>query len=105
MDVQPHESRTLPAAGRRVVGRFDADHDPAGRPLERRAIQVGLRGEALRRFADRIVAIEDITPFVAEQRSNPRPLVPVEAIYPVTDPEVRRRLGLSASAADAPESG
>src|SRR5262249_7832347 len=30
---------------------WDPDHDPAGKPLERRAIQLGLRGEALQRYS------------------------------------------------------
>ena len=48
---------------------WDPDHDPAGRPLERRAVQLGLRGEALRRYGERdVVSIEDIAPFVIEQR-------------------------------------
>jgi hypothetical protein len=47
---------------------WDPDHDPKGGKLERRALQLGLKGEALQQFAtDWIVAIEDITPFVLEQ--------------------------------------
>ncbi|KAI8146712.1 hypothetical protein BJV82DRAFT_478763, partial [Fennellomyces sp. T-0311] len=39
--------------------------------LERRAIQLGLRGETLRRYASEwIVSIEDITPYVEEMRSR-----------------------------------
>jgi hypothetical protein len=29
---------------------WDPDHDPAGRPLTRRAVQIGIRGAALKRF-------------------------------------------------------
>lgn len=48
---------------------WDPDHDAHGEKLERRAIQLGLRGEALREFATKcIVSIEDITPFVKEQK-------------------------------------
>jgi len=47
---------------------WDPDHDPFGRKLTRRAIQLGLRGDTLRAFAtDWIVSIEDITPFVQAQ--------------------------------------
>lgn len=47
---------------------WDPDHNPKGGKLERRALQLGLKGEALQQFAtDWIVAIEDITPFVLEQ--------------------------------------
>lgn len=50
---------------------WDPDHDPSGTPVERRAVQLGLRGEALRRYGGQeLIAIEDITPFVAEQRER-----------------------------------
>jgi hypothetical protein len=44
---------------------WDPDHDPNGNKLERRAVQLGLRGEILRKFAaEWIIEIEDITDFV-----------------------------------------
>jgi hypothetical protein len=47
---------------------WDPDHDPFGRKLTRRAIQLGLRGATLRAFAtDWVASIEDITPFVQAQ--------------------------------------
>ncbi len=47
------------------------DHDPNGNCLERRAVQLGLRGETLRRFGQsELISIEDITSFVIEQREN-----------------------------------
>jgi hypothetical protein len=47
---------------------WDPDHDPFGRKLTRRAIQLGLRGATLQAFAtDWVVSIEDITPFVQAQ--------------------------------------
>lgn len=50
---------------------WDPDHDPSGTPVTRRAIQLGLRGETLRRFGtDEALHIEDISDFVSEQRSN-----------------------------------
>lgn len=50
---------------------WDPDHDPKGRPLERRAIQLGLRGHALRRYGgEALLGVEDITSFVAEQRAH-----------------------------------
>lgn len=76
-------------AGSRVRLQWDPDHDPHGNPLSRRAIQLGLRGEVLRRYAlDWPVEIEDVTGFVAEQREVLRAgrtdelLVPVEEPYP-----------------------
>ena len=50
---------------------WDPDHDPAGRPVERRAVQLGLRGRALRGYGEsELVAIDDVTEFVAEQRNH-----------------------------------
>lgn len=49
---------------------WDPDHDPYGNKLDRRAIQLGLRGNVLRQFAtDRVRSIEDITPFVKQQKT------------------------------------
>jgi hypothetical protein len=72
---------------------WDPDHDPAGRKLPRRAVQLGLRGPMLAEYACP-VAIDDITALVREQHENPALLAPLEDVYPVTDPETRRRLGL-----------
>lgn len=47
---------------------WDPDHCPNGRPLGRRAVQLGLRGDILSRFGtEEIISIEDITPFVLAQ--------------------------------------
>ncbi|MCB0399092.1 MAG: DUF4291 domain-containing protein [Winogradskyella sp.] len=47
---------------------WDPDHDPYGAKLERRAIQIGIRGKEVVSYAkDDILEIEDITPFVKEQ--------------------------------------
>ncbi len=81
---------------------WDPDHDPAGDNVERRAIQLGIRGAFLRQYGRGgwIDRIEDITPFVAEQRQlaqahNFAPLrTPLEHPYPVPDPAVRERLQL-----------
>jgi hypothetical protein len=52
---------------------WDPDHDPSGKPLVRRAVQIGLRGSALRRYAEQeVVSIEDITPLIREQREHLR---------------------------------
>ena len=69
---------------------WDPDHDPAGIRLDRRAIQLGLRGEVLRHFGrEWLVEIEDISEFVRAQRQTnlSRPysnlLTPRERVYPV----------------------
>ena len=50
---------------------WDPDHDPHGRPVERRAVQLGLRGAVLARYAREWVRrIEDITPLVREQHAR-----------------------------------
>lgn len=47
---------------------WDPDHDPFGRKLERRAIQIGLRNEFIRSFAkEDIIMIENISGFVKDQ--------------------------------------
>jgi hypothetical protein len=80
---------------------WDPDHDPSGAKVERRAIQLGLRGNALARYArEWILRIEDISPFVAQQRPYARPaaydrlLIPRERVYPVADGDVAARLGV-----------
>jgi Domain of unknown function (DUF4291) len=49
---------------------WDPDHDIFGDKLERRAIQLGLKGNILEKFAKKMInKIENITPFVKEQKS------------------------------------
>ena len=79
---------------------WDPDHSPTGNKEERRAIQLGLRGETLRQFAlEWTVRIDDITPQVLAQRENigrrERLQTPEEHIYAVTDPDTRARIRLS----------
>ncbi len=79
---------------------WDPDHSPTGVKLARRAIQLGLRGQTLAAYAkDWIIWIEDISEFVREQHQNisdfDRLIVPMETIYPVTDPLVATRLQIS----------
>jgi Domain of unknown function (DUF4291) len=72
---------------------WDPDHDPHGAKLERRAIQLGLRDEALAQYVHTwIIEIEDISDFVAEQRSVLQAnadfsqlRTPSEAVYPHQD--------------------
>jgi Domain of unknown function (DUF4291) len=87
-------------AGSSVRLQWDPDHNPAGGKVERRAIQLGLRGEMLAGYArEWIVRVEDVSAFVEEQRPCARPsyarlVVPREEVYPVADAAVARRLGL-----------
>lgn len=73
-----------------VLKQWDPDHDPMGSKCERRAIQLGLRGSMLARYAkDWIIDIQDISEFVREQGENARPdkydslVIPKEELYPV----------------------
>ena len=81
---------------------FDPDHNPSGAPVERRAIQLGLRGEILAKYArEWLLGIEDVSEFVREQSQHARSpydrlITPKEEVYPVNDPEVAARLGLTA---------
>lgn len=72
-----------------VRSQWDPDHNPYGHPLYRRAIQLGLRGNAVEKYVrEWIVEIEDITDFVNEQRhfvTRPnihRLITPREEVYP-----------------------
>lgn len=67
---------------------WDPDHDPFGQKLNRRAIQIGLKGKSLEQFGKTsIQLIEDITPFVKEQKrvldehGISGLVVPLETIY------------------------
>ncbi|WP_165229301.1 DUF4291 domain-containing protein [Aquisphaera insulae] len=88
-------------AGSDVRLQWDPDHGPSGAPLERRAIQLGLRGDALARYArDWLLGIEDISDFVAEQRAHASApyanlATPREEVYEVADRDVAARLGVS----------
>ena len=80
---------------------WDPDHGPSGGPVGRRAIQLGLRGEAPARYAEEwLLDVEDISEFVREQRANAEPpheglLTPGEEVYPVADPVVASSPGLT----------
>lgn len=82
--------QTLAASDVRL--QWDPDHDPAGDGVTRRALQLGLRGQSLARYArDWIVGIEDVTDFVREQRPHAlsgdwtRLRTPLEQVYPELD--------------------
>lgn len=81
---------------------WDPDHDPYGNKQERRAIQLGIRGDILFHYVnDWIVEIVDISPFVSAQRENIRAhslealYVPAETVYTPLDLETLKRIGIS----------
>jgi hypothetical protein len=91
------------AVGRSSVRlQWDPDHHPSGAKLERRAIQLGLRGEALEAFGQReLVEVLDVSAFVAEQRERLSSggvsalVMPREQVYRPADRAVAVRLRLA----------
>lgn len=84
---------------------WDPDHHPSGAKLDRRAVQLGLRGGVLEAFGRReLVEVIDLTNFVAEQRERLAAggvgalRTPRERVYRPADDEVARRLGLADAA-------
>lgn len=83
---------------------WDPDHSPSGEKLERRAIQLGLRGAVLRDYGKReIVEVIDMTAFVNGERERASGsqrahlVIPIERPYLPSDKEVAERLGLLSS--------
>lgn len=82
---------------------WDPDYDPSGNRVERRAIQLGLRGKTLLQFAQGswIRHIEDITDFVESQREYSLPsyypylITPYEEIFTIEDTQLVQKLQLS----------
>ncbi len=74
-----------------VRSQWDPDHDPRGEPVDRRAVQLGLRGAVLRKYSDEwIREVIDITEFVHKQKTILDQkgvgdlLIPVERVYPAS---------------------
>ena len=84
---------------------WDPDHDPSGMPVERRAVQLGLRGAALRRYGqEELISVEDITPFVVEQRQHLADgfvalQTPEERVYRPVDDVAAFAVGIETTAA------
>jgi hypothetical protein len=79
---------------------WDPDHDPSGAKVERRAIQLGLRGDVLEAFGRReLVEVIDLTDFVAEQRTVLTTqgisalMTPMERVYSPANLQISARLG------------
>lgn len=80
---------------------WDPDHDPYGKKLNRRAIQIGIKDKTLKAFGKSYIRhIEDITSFVKEQRmfvekqqlSNL--LIPAERIYKPFNIDLCKKIGI-----------
>lgn len=80
---------------------WDPDHDPHGNKQTRKAIQLGMKGEILRKFCTEwIVKIEDITGFVHEMYDLVKSSkldhleIPYEEVISLEEAEISRRLGI-----------
>lgn len=80
---------------------WDPDHAPNGDKMERRAIQLGLRGDMLRNYArEWIIEITDVSDFVRTQGENNvsarynQLVMPRERPYPLNCAETAQKLRL-----------
>ncbi len=108
-DLYPTEKDWKHAVNRSDVRlQWDPDHSPTGGKLARKAIQLGLRGDALAAYGREWILslaeplrmrIEDISAFVGKQYQNlgdfNKLIVPSETIYPVVDPNTISRLQIN----------
>ena len=81
---------------------WDPEHDPYGKRMHRKALQIGLSGEALRQYATEwIVEIRDVTSFVhaqlpAVKASDHNKLqVPLEKVFTPQEDKTSQKLTLS----------
>ena len=84
-----------------VYCQWDPDRNINGNAIQRAAIQIGLKGTALREFLNEgIYRISDMTSNVRkwnELRKHGKlnaKVIPTERIYPVTDKSIRNRLNM-----------
>ena len=80
---------------------WDPDHDPYGNKQERKAIQVGMKGEILKKFSTEwIKTIEDITPFVKDEHEKVLAgkttalNIPYELVIEINDETIEKRIGI-----------
>ena len=69
-DYENHEDWKIAIKNSDVRLQWDPDHDHLGNKLNRKAIQIGIKGEELHSFNDNIISIRDVTEFVIEQRNK-----------------------------------
>lgn len=78
---------------------WDPDHDPFGNKEERKAIQLGMKGDILKKFCTEwILKIEDVTEFVKAAHEKVvaneigELLVPFEEVIDIRDDEIKKRI-------------
>lgn len=82
-----------------MIHQWDPERDVIGRRLDRQAIQIGIRGEVIRKYvSDFIIGVENVSALAHEigrlnkAGSENFPELPLEREYPVSD-ELFARLG------------
>ncbi|MBC6993483.1 DUF4291 domain-containing protein [Neolewinella lacunae] len=80
---------------------WDPDHDIFGKKQERKAIQLGIKGDLLQQFAkEMILEVIDLTAFAKEQQKNIATghirsvQVPEEWVYLPQSDQIKRQIGL-----------
>jgi len=97
---ETHDTWRQALATSEVRLQWDPDHGPDGTSQTRRAIQLGLRGSMLQRYAaDEVVKIDDISGFVEEQRHRAADrftdlITPAERIYSPAREDALQAVGL-----------
>lgn len=98
---ESHEAWKTKLTNSQVRLQWDPDHDPQGEKLERKAIQLGIRGEMLKQLNNEwITEISDVTGFVKEQHEFAKGdftnlTVPYERVQVYTDQAIINNLGLT----------
>jgi hypothetical protein len=102
-DSQESWAKAVGASSVRL--QWDPDLDPFGGKLERKALQLGIRGETLMEFGKRqLLDVVDLTHLVAEQRTALNDggvsslITPSERVYRPSDPAIATRLKLADAA-------
>ncbi|TDN37901.1 DUF4291 domain-containing protein [Hymenobacter sp. UV11] len=92
-------------ATKNVRLQWDPDHNPYGDKLIRRALQLGLKNDALELFGKQQVSrIEDVTEFVQQQKMHvdnrqlAQLYIPLERVYTVTDAALGQKIGVTSLA-------
>lgn len=96
-----HENWKCALEAHPVRLQWDPDHDIYGNKQERKAIQLGIKGDLLKIFGQEMVQeIIDVTDFVIEQKriidrgETESLLIPSESIYSPSLSDIRKRIGL-----------
>ncbi|MBT28547.1 MAG: hypothetical protein CMO01_02720 [Thalassobius sp.] len=82
-----------------VIHQWDPERDVIGKRLNRQAIQIGIRGEVIKKYvSDYIIGVEDVSQLVREigavkkKGSSKYPEIPEEKEYAISD-ELFKKLG------------